>query len=60
MPLAKPDADILLDLQPMVEAIYQRSRYERSIDYKQPLTPRLKCNRLQQTVLTAAPFDPLG
>ena len=41
VPLAKPDADILLDLQPMVEAIYQRSRYERSIDYARPPTPPL-------------------
>jgi Protein of unknown function (DUF4058) len=38
IPLAKPDADIILDLQPMIDAIYERSRYERSIDYGQPLT----------------------
>jgi hypothetical protein len=25
----------------MIDAIYQRSRYERSIDYRQPLTPPL-------------------
>jgi hypothetical protein len=41
VPLAKPDPEISLDLQPMVEAIYQRSRYERSIDYTRPLTPPL-------------------
>jgi hypothetical protein len=41
VPLARPDPDIPLDLQPMVEAIYQRSRYERSIDYTQPPTPPL-------------------
>lgn len=41
LPLAKPDPDVLLDLQPMIDAIYQRSRYERSIDYRQPLTPPL-------------------
>ena len=41
VPLAKPDPDIPLDLQPMLDAIYQRSRYERSIDYRKPLTPPL-------------------
>jgi hypothetical protein len=41
VPLAKPDPDIPLHLQPMIVAIYQRSRYERSIDYTQPLTPPL-------------------
>jgi hypothetical protein len=41
IPLAKPDPDILLDLQPMIDSIYQRSRYERSIDYSKPLDPPL-------------------
>jgi hypothetical protein len=41
VPLAKPDPDIPLDLQPMIDAIYERSRYERSIDYRKPLTPPL-------------------
>jgi Protein of unknown function (DUF4058) len=41
VPLAKPDPDIPLELQPMIDAIYQRSRYERSIDYDKPLTPPL-------------------
>jgi hypothetical protein len=41
VPLAKPDPDIPLNLQPMIEAIYQRSRYERSIDYRRPLSPPL-------------------
>jgi hypothetical protein len=41
IPLARPDPDLFLDLQPMVEAIYQRSRYERSIDYSRPLDPPL-------------------
>ncbi|MBI1913649.1 MAG: DUF4058 family protein [Planctomycetes bacterium] len=40
-PLIKPDPDLWLDLQPMVDAIYQRSRYERSIDYTRPLSPLL-------------------
>jgi hypothetical protein len=42
VPLAKPDPDILLNLQPMIAAIYQRSRYERSIDYTKPLSPPLR------------------
>jgi len=41
VPLAKPDPDVRLDLQPMIDSIYQRSRYERSIDYDKPLTPPL-------------------
>src|SRR6185503_15992143 len=36
VPLAKPDADISLDLQPLIDGIYQRYRYARSIDYTQP------------------------
>ena len=41
VPLAKPDSDIPLELQPMVDAIYERFRYPRSIDYGKPLTPPL-------------------
>jgi hypothetical protein len=41
VPLAKPDPDIFLDLQTMIDSIYQRSRYERSIDYSKPLSPPL-------------------
>jgi hypothetical protein len=41
IPLAKPDPDILLDIQPMIDSIYQRSRYVRSIDYSKPLSPPL-------------------
>src|SRR5262249_49911163 len=41
VPLAKPDPDIPLNLQPMIDAIYQLSRYEQSIDYAKPLTPPL-------------------
>jgi hypothetical protein len=39
IPLAKPDPDILLALQPLVEAVYARSRYGEDIDYSRPLTP---------------------
>ena len=41
VPLTKPDHDIRLDLQPMIDQIYQRFRYLRSIDYSKPLTPPL-------------------
>jgi hypothetical protein len=41
VPLAKPDPDIRLNLKPMIEAIYERSRYARTIDYSKPLSPQL-------------------
>jgi hypothetical protein len=41
IPLAPPDPDITLALQPLVDAIYARSRYGRDIDYRRPLTPPL-------------------
>ncbi len=42
VPLASPDPDISLTLQPMIDAIYARGRYYRSIDYSSPLSPPLK------------------
>ncbi len=44
IPLLKPDADVPLDMQPMVEAIYARARYETTIDYARPLKPPLDAN----------------
>jgi hypothetical protein len=41
IPLAKPDPDIVIDLQAIFDSIYERSRYERSIDYRKPLSPPL-------------------
>ena len=41
VPLTRPDPDIPLHLQPMIDAIYARSRYFRSIDYSKPPTPLL-------------------
>jgi hypothetical protein len=41
VPLTQPDADIPLNLQPMIEAIYARSRYGQSIDYGKPAKPPL-------------------
>ncbi len=42
VPLASPDPDIPLALQPMIDAVYQRSRYARRLDYGKPLSPPLK------------------
>jgi hypothetical protein len=39
VPLARPDPEVELALQPMVEGIYARSRYHHSIDYSRPLSP---------------------
>jgi hypothetical protein len=41
VPLAAPDPDLPLALQPMIEAVYERSRYARRLDYTKPLTPPL-------------------
>lgn len=41
VPLRKPDPDVSLNLQPMIDAIYARSRYARSIDYAKPIVPPL-------------------
>lgn len=41
VPLSAPDPDVSLDLQPLVTALYARSRYESDIDYTRPLQPAL-------------------
>jgi hypothetical protein len=41
VPLAQPDPDITLEIQSMIDEIYRRFRYERSIDYSRPLIPPL-------------------
>jgi hypothetical protein len=41
VPLASPDPDLPLALQPMIDAVYERSRYGRRLDYTRPLTPPL-------------------
>jgi hypothetical protein len=54
IPLAPPDPDIILDLQPLVEAVYARSHYDRDIDYSRPLDPPLSAAEsewLQQRLL---------
>jgi hypothetical protein len=44
IPLAPPDEDLRLPLQPLVAAIYARSRYEVDIDYALPLEPPLRAD----------------
>ncbi len=41
LPLLPPDPDLTLELQPMIEEIYSRSRYGKRFDYSKPLTPPL-------------------
>lgn len=41
VPLAHPDPDVPLSLQPLIDAIYRRSRYELDIDYREPSVPPL-------------------
>ncbi len=41
VPLVSPDDDISLNIQPMIDQIYQRFRYPRSIDYRKALRPPL-------------------
>jgi hypothetical protein len=41
VPLASPDRDVPLALQPMIEAVYERSRYGRRLQYDKPLTTLL-------------------
>ncbi len=41
IPLAPPDEDVQLDLQPLLATIYTRSRYDRRLDYTRPLQPAL-------------------
>lgn len=42
IPLAAPDPDVTLALQPLMEAVYDRSHYERDLDYSSPLHPPLR------------------
>ena len=38
VPLLSPDPDVHLDLQPMIDAVYERARYGQDIDYSRPLS----------------------
>jgi hypothetical protein len=41
VPLCPPHADVMLDLQPLIDAAYAGSRYHLRIDYTKALTPKL-------------------
>jgi hypothetical protein len=41
VPLLKPDPDIPLAIQPLIDETYERFRYAQTIDYRKPLTPSL-------------------
>jgi hypothetical protein len=45
IPLSRPDPDLTLDLQPLVDVIYESGRYREDIDYAQPLTPPLSAEQ---------------
>jgi hypothetical protein len=46
VPLTGNDSDLPLTLQPMIEAVYERSRYGRRLDYAKPLDPPLAPEQL--------------
>jgi len=41
VPLRPKDADVLLDLQAMIELVYRRGRYESDLDYSKDPVPTL-------------------
>jgi hypothetical protein len=45
VPLSRPDPDLTLDLQPIIDDIYERGRYREDIDYTRPLTPPLSAEQ---------------
>lgn len=45
IPLAHPDADVLLDLQEVFTLVYDRAGYDYSLDYGEPLDPPLDQQR---------------
>jgi hypothetical protein len=46
VPLSRPDPDLTLALQPLIDVIYERGRYREDIDYSRPLTPPLTAAQL--------------
>lgn len=39
VPLAAPDPDVTLEVQPLIDSIYSRLRYRETINYDKPLVP---------------------
>jgi hypothetical protein len=44
IPLVLPDPDVLLDLAAIFATVYERGRYDRSIDYRMPLSLPLRAS----------------
>ena len=53
IPLEKADADVEIDLQPMVDAIYERARYAIDIDYAGSISLALSKDELQRLTETS-------
>lgn len=47
VPLSPPDADLTLDLQPLIDTVYELSHYARALDYNKPLKPPLTAEEQQ-------------
>jgi hypothetical protein len=58
IPLLAPDPDVLLDLAEIFRTVYQRARYERSIDYNAPLGLPLSREDRAWAEEIARGFDP--
>jgi hypothetical protein len=46
VPLAPPDPDVTLELQPLIDGIFERNNYGREIDYQAAVTPALDRDEL--------------
>ena len=58
IPVMAPDPDIPLDLAAIFQTVYQRARYERSIDYKAPLGLALNPEHRAWAEAIARDFNP--
>ena len=47
IPLRPTDSDVLLELQPLIDQIYENGRYSEDIDYSDPLRPPLSAAEAQ-------------
>jgi hypothetical protein len=46
IPLAPPDPDLTFEIQPCIEQVLARSRYDRRLQYGQPIQPPLSRDEL--------------
>ena len=47
IPLRPTDRDVLLDLQPLIDQIYENGHYAEDIDYAEPLRPPLAADEAE-------------